>query len=544
MNFSIEPGQSIREAIQLAEQSHEDLLGYTLDGKQYRAHRDDLEKMAAMGLDALPVEAIAVPEDSPLLYERTCLSATLDYSRRLSEFFPVYFVAALYELQSLMQRFEAKAYVIGGIIRGMLLHQEKKLHMQDVDITIEGDAIELADFLSRNSRNFQMLECYPEFGTAKVQYKDSLVFDLASTRREIYAHCGALPVVVERAVPLSNDVIRRDFTVNALAFSIHELGHVLDYTNGIQDIKTRTLRVLHPVSFFEDPSRILRALKFCARFDFRLSEETQLLLERFIQYGAQCYKGGGERIKQELKAFFNVDESPVKCAWIQFFLKSGCYRLINMECEEFRPSDELYDQLCNLSVTLPIIQESLTQYVDDDFSFDIYLSFLCRDMDLTAFQSIAHRLGLTRNEREFVEQFRKQRERLLRQFAELREFSSPAEIYDMFRGLHFITVAATIAEVGYRDEKRMRVCLEAFAKYKRKWENLRLELDGNDLIELGVPEGKEIGRLLDELLHVKLAGRLPERMDEVQYVKNVLKLREGDAEPYTEKGSGHELPSD
>ena len=150
--------------------------------------------------------------------------------------------------------------------------------MRDVDVTLEGDAIALADFLTEHSRNFRVMERYPEFGTAKVQYKDSLSFDFASTRRETYAHCGAMPMVVERGVPLMNDVIRRDFTVNTLAFSIHDLGQVLDYVNGLDDIQKRVLRVLHPVSFFEDPSRILRALKFCARFDLTLSPETERLM--------------------------------------------------------------------------------------------------------------------------------------------------------------------------------------------------------------------------------------------------------------------------
>jgi tRNA nucleotidyltransferase (CCA-adding enzyme) len=534
-DFSVEPRLTAGEALTVAERNHEDFLGYEAEGKRQLVHRNDLEKLVSMGLESLPIEAIAVPEDSPLLQERTRLSASLDYSRRLSEFFPVYFVAALYELQSLMQRFEAKAFVVGGITRDMLLIHEKKLQVQDVDITVEGNALDLADFLTEHSRNFQVIERYPEFGTAKVQYKDSLIFDFASTRREIYAHCGALPMVVERGVPLIEDVIRRDFTVNALAFSIHELGHVLDYTNGIQDIKTRTLRVLHPVSFFEDPSRLLRALKFCARFDFTLSEETQLLIDRFLQYGASYYKGGGERIKQELKKFFIVEESPVKQAWIRFFLTSGAYRLINMECEAYKPSEELLERLCQLSDILPVIQDALSKYVDADFQFDTYLCFLCRDMCPEIFQNSSFRLGLTRNEREFVEQFRKQHEHLAQQFSQLHEFSSPAEIYDLFHGRHFITIVAAIAELGYRDPKRMRTCLEAFLKYKRKWENLKLELDGNDLIELGIPEGKEIGRILNELLHVKLTGRLPDRLDEIQYVKNLLKKAQ-------DEGLSHDEP--
>lgn len=526
IDLVIEPLMPIEDAVLLTNSKHLDLLGYTVDEKRYVVHRDDLDKMVNMGLEMLPVEAIAIPEDSPLIREkRTELSATLDYSRRLSEYFPVYFVAALYELQSLMQRAQTKAYVVGGITRDLLLYKEKRLQIQDVDITLEGNAIEVVEFLAQNSRNFEVLECFPEFGTAKVRYKDTLNFDFASTRQEIYSHCGALPVVVNRGVPLVEDVIRRDFSVNTLAFSIHELGQVLDYTDGIQDIQSKTIRVLHPVSFFEDPSRILRAMKFSARFNFEFSKETKQLLERFLKYGGACYKGGGERIKQELKGFFSVDESPVKCEKMRFFLHSGCYRLLNMECQH-APSDDLLSNLCQLTYLLPTIQTALTQYVDADFSFDTYLCFVCRDMQPEEFQKTSFRLGLTRNEREFVEQFRKHHASLAEKFANLHDFSSPADIYDLFHGKHFITIVSAIAELGYSDEKRMRTALEAFLKYKRKWENLTLELDGNDLIELGVPEGREIGQLLNELLHVKLTGRLPDRLDEVHYIQNWLKTQE------------------
>ena len=123
--LAIEPLLTVREAILLAERHAERTLGYEAENTHYRLHREDLEKLAAMGLASLPVEAVAVPEASPLLCERTCLSASLDYARRLSAFFPVYFVAAMYELQSLIRRFGVKAYVVGGIPRDMLLFQEK-----------------------------------------------------------------------------------------------------------------------------------------------------------------------------------------------------------------------------------------------------------------------------------------------------------------------------------------------------------------------------------------------------------------------------------
>lgn len=534
---------AIEQALELAREQHADLVSYVLDSRALIVQADDLSKMATMGLGMLPVESIAIPESSPLLQgERTSLSASEDYSRRLSAFFPVYFVAALYELQSLMQRSGLKSFVIGGITRDLLLYHEKRLSVVDVDITVEGDALALSDFLMENSRNFQLLEKFPEFGTAKVSYKDSLMFDVASTRQEIYPHCGSLPVVVNRGVPLVNDIIRRDFTVNALAFSLNELGQVLDYSNGIRDIQARELRVLHPVSFFEDPSRILRALKFCARFDFELADETAQLLEKFLRFGGACYKGGGERIKQELKGLLRIEESGAKSRWVCYFMQAGCYRLLNMETG-FEPAPEFIEAIGRIGGLIPNLASTLYAYVDGDFAFDLYLCFIFRDFSEEEFAKTAVRLGLTRNEREFVEQFRRLRPIVKDRFGTLHEFSSPAEIYDLFSGLHFITVVACLLELALTDNYCSRNVLEAFVKYKRKWEKMQLELDGNDLMGLGVPEGKLIGLLLDQLLHAKLAGQVPERMDEVQYIQNQLAARaEQQAEAKAAEGRAGALP--
>lgn len=531
--LTVEPLLPIWEALSQSCEQQVDLVGFDRDQQRFLAHRDDLSKMSAMGLETLPVECIAIPESSPMLKtERFRLKASEDYSRRLTEYFPVFFVASLYELQSLMQRFQVKAYVIGGIARDLILYREKRMIVHDVDVTIEGDALAFAAFLTENSRNFRVEDEFPEFGTAKVRYKDNLMFDFASTRQEVYPHCGALPVVVNRGVPLVDDIIRRDFTVNALAFSIHELGRVLDHCGGITDIHARQVRALHPVSFFEDPSRILRALKFCARFDFELAEETRLLLSHFLHYGRMHYKGGGDRIKQELKGFLGVPESEAKGRWTRFFLAERCERLIHME-SDYEPGSEARERLIRLPELLPEIEGALSAYTDRDFRFDIYLCLFCGEMSVDTFRVIAQRLGLTRNERDFVEQFRRLKAMGPERFATLHEFSSPSEIYDLFHGVPLITVASCLVELGFSDLRQMRSVLEAFLKYKRKWEKMHLELDGNDLIDLGVPEGRWIGTMLNRLRHAKLVGQAADRLGEIRYIQDqmaiMIEQKEGEA---------------
>ena len=195
-----------------------------------------------------------------------------------------------------------------------------------------------------------------------------------------------------------------------------------------------------------------------------------------------------------------------------------------------------------IGTILPEIGAALAQYTDADFRFDTYLCLYCRDMETETFQHLAHRLGLTRNEREFVEQFRKLHTVIPEQLTLLHDFSSPAEIYDLFRGVHLITLTACLVELGLSDRKRMKIMLEAFLKYKRKWEKLRLELDGNDLKELGVPEGKLIGQLLDQLLHAKLAGQTNDRLGEVQFIQNRLTELE-QAESKQDAPTGNPQPS-
>jgi len=270
-------------------------------------------------------------------------------------------------------------------------------------------------------------------------------------------------------------------------------------------------------------------MKFCARFNFNLADETRQLLENFLNLAPQGltsrevppYKGGGERIKQELKSFLGVDESPVKSKWVRFFMESGCYRLLDLK-NSYQPDSSSVDRMVNISEILPELSAALAPYLDRDFQFDTYLSAFCRDLAPEDFQHLALRLGLTRNERDFSEQYRKLKDDIPNRFGSLHEFSSPAEIYDIFNGLHLVTVTACLLELGQTDRKRMKTLLEAFLKYKRKWEKTRLELNGKDLIELGVPEGKLIGQLLDRLLHAKLIGQTPDRLSEVQYIQNCL----------------------
>jgi tRNA nucleotidyltransferase (CCA-adding enzyme) len=158
-----------------------------------------------------------------------------------------------------------EAYVVGGAVRDALLGAERA----DLDLVVEGDIAPLAEALGGELREHE------RFSTATVR-NGSLHVDLARSRAEEYEHPGALPEV--HPAPLADDLARRDFTVNAMAIPLTEGGELIDPQGGLDDLKAGLLRVLHPRSFFDDPTRALRAARYAARLGFELEPGTAELL--------------------------------------------------------------------------------------------------------------------------------------------------------------------------------------------------------------------------------------------------------------------------
>jgi len=186
-------------------------------------------------------------------------------------------------------------YYIGGIVRDEILGKKSF----DIDLTYIGNAIDFAKQLD----DIEILKINEPFGTVKIKYKGNEI-DIASTRAEIYEKDGHLPTVTRIGCSLKEDVLRRDFTINSLAKNYNS-GEIIDYTGGLNDIKNRIIKVLHNKSFIEDPTRIIRALKFAVRFNFELEHETKILRDKYLEN--INYDMSYKRIKKELIETFNLN---------------------------------------------------------------------------------------------------------------------------------------------------------------------------------------------------------------------------------------------
>lgn len=172
-----------------------------------------------------------------------------------------------------------RIYAVGGFVRDLLL----KTPNLDVDVVVEGDAIAFARALEQ--RCSCRVRAHEKFATAVVVFADGFKLDLASTRTEYYLEPGALPTVEDASIKL--DMYRRDFTINTLALSLnHEsYAEVLDYFGAQRDLHDKAIRVLHNLSFVEDPTRILRAIRFEQRLGFTLGMQTRQLLISAVHMG-------------------------------------------------------------------------------------------------------------------------------------------------------------------------------------------------------------------------------------------------------------------
>jgi len=191
-----------------------------------------------------------------------------DYLNRL----PKEFLDLLKLAADIACRHNMPIYLVGGFVRDLILGVENL----DSDIVVEGDGIRFAeDFASALKAR---LIRHRRFGTATIMAKPHLKIDIATARKEYYPEPAHLPVVMGGT--LRDDLLRRDFSINAMAINIgcHDFGRLIDFYKGKEDLQNKRIRVLHALSFIDDPTRILRAVRFEKRYDFRIEPATLGLL--------------------------------------------------------------------------------------------------------------------------------------------------------------------------------------------------------------------------------------------------------------------------
>jgi len=197
-------------------------------------------------------------------------------------------------LRDIAESMGMKVYLVGGYVRDIFLG----IHSVDIDIAVIGEGPRFAEEVCRAVGH--KIVIYSQFGTALVTMPKRRKLDIVTARKEKYISPGDMPVVSFSQV-LDHDAYRRDFTINSMYISLNKenWGDLVDYYDGYRDLQDGLLRVMHDLSFIDDPTRILRALRFQERFHFKLEEKTEYLLRKAItKQGLRTVSV--ERIRREL----------------------------------------------------------------------------------------------------------------------------------------------------------------------------------------------------------------------------------------------------
>lgn len=346
-------------------------------------------------------------------------------------------------------------FYIGGVVRDELLGRKSF----DVDITYVGNAIEYC------SKFGEVIQENPDFGTVRVNV-DGREVDFASTRSESYPKKGHLPVVEKIGCSLKEDVMRRDFTINALAKSV-ATGEIVDYTGGLEDLKNKKLKVLHDESFIDDPTRIIRGLKFSIRFGFDLDMHTRKLQEEYL--ANINYDMSYKRVKKELIETFNLNSQEA----FERFINENIYKLVTEN-----------------DVKIPEINiEKLINDYKPEYVWLVYAGAL---KDLS-------KLPLTKIEQKTLAEVPN------------KILNNDFEIYKAFENVRLETVL--LYGILF-DEKIARHYLDDLKQ-------IRISVTGNDLLKLGINPSPKYGQIFDEILKHKLENPQLTHEDELTFIEKL-----------------------
>lgn len=331
------------------------------------------------------------------------------------------------------------AYLVGGVVRDLLLGRE----VADLDVAIDGDAEALAELPGFS------LERDALFLTGRLEQGDMKI-DVAQARAETYPSPGALPEV--RPASISDDLARRDFTLNAMAFPLSGERELLDPHHGLDDLRAGLLRVLHEGSFVDDPTRALRAARYAARFGFELEPETERLLRE-----ADLTTVSEDRVGKELAHIAGEDDP------------AAALRLITE-----------WGVLPTLDPQAPERVAEVTRLASEPPWFD----WVDRELAVT--------LGI------------------VRPLPQIRELAAATPE----RPSEAVRLAATWDPAQLLVARSLGA--EWLDRYAAEWRSVRLEVTGADLLAAGIPEGPAIGRGLEAALSGKLDAEISGRDDELR----------------------------
>lgn len=489
--ITISPDTPLAEVQDLLSDSDIDRLPVLKEGRivGILSRREILRKIHGPSY-RLPVKA---PFEPSKRFSRTEISARLD------ALLPHKVRELLTRLGEIADGAGLNVYIVGGFVRDLLMNHRNL----DIDLVVEGQGGELARAVVGPLGG--RLTHHEKFGTSVVILPDGFRIDIASARTEFYEHPAALPQVELGSI--RQDLFRRDFTINAMAVSLNKtnFGDLLDYFGGEEDISERKVRVLHELSFIDDPTRIFRAVRFEQRYGFQMSTETEELVKSAVRMEL-IGRLTGVRIRDELIALLN---EPAPWQALKRLDELGVLASLNKKLTVDQAAENRLREVANAI-------ERFKKHIRHPFRR--WLAFLIAFVERMPAKSVEVFLATLMMRREDTETV----------VAALK--APPSHLKALGKeGLPNSQIHRHLKDLSEEGLVYLYARTPRLARgYITRYVDIRdtkPDVTGTDLIAMGQKPSKEFGVVLERLLEAKLDGKVATREDQLALAADLFRRR-------------------
>ena len=398
-------------------------------------------------------------------------------------------------------RLNYPVFMVGGVVRDLFLGIEN----YDIDIVVEGDGIKFARELSRDLKG--RIKSHEKFGTAVVILADGFKIDIATARREFYEYPAALPKVELSSI--RKDLYRRDFTINAMAIQLNQkyFGKLIDFFGGQKDLQLGIIRVLYNLSFVEDPARIIRAIRFEQRYNFKMDKSTEDFLKKAID-DKLLSRLRKKRVAEELILILQ-EKNPLKSLKRMEELGALKYIIPEVELNE--------DTVGRLNRVKDNHDFWIRNMPDEKVQlWMIYLCSLIKNIEKNQVEKIFKKLIFKQKSLNNINYIYTNLDQIIKYILPKNKIS-PSNIYIKLKGLsnEILFLAMT--------ESRDDIAKNRIVKYFKKYKNESVYISGKELKKLHIKPGPIYSQILGKLLYAQLDGEVKNKEDEVKFVKNILR---------------------
>ena len=414
---------------------------------------------------------------------------------------PAHIYELLKTLGKLAKDIGYRAYVVGGFVRDILLNRPNL----DIDVVVEGNGIRFASYITKKLGGRYIP--HEKFKTAVVILPDGQRIDVATARLEYYEYPAALPTVELSSIKM--DLFRRDFTINALAIDLtpDKFGYLVDFFGGQKDIKEKRIRVLHSLSFIDDPTRIIRAVRFEQRFNFKIGPQTERLIKNAIKLN-MFQRLSGSRIFQELKLVFE-EENVIEC--IKRMESLGILESIHPVLKLSPKKLSLFEEIKRVLDWYFLSYK--TPYPE---VWKLYILGFCWENEKERVLSLLERLNLQNSKKdEIIELIDLVKDISIKLYRWLRKKGKLSELYFILNPVPIEAMLFVMASHKVEDVKKY------ISFYIQNLKDQKLDISGKDLMKLGIPPGPIYGRILKEVLRAKIDGEAKDRQAQLELAKKL-----------------------